>query len=318
MKLATHVRTLGSGQGRARSLTKAEAADAMAHMLDDDADPHAVGALLMLLRMKGEVAEEISGFVEAILGSFSQLPPVDLDWPSYSSGRTRGLPWFLLSARLVAEAGYRVCLHGWNGADMTVRDGLNSAGIKCARTFHDTDLALRSNGIVYLPLELLSPRLKQLLDLRSVLGLRSCLNTVARMLNPAQARASVQGVFHPSYRSLQSDAAALLGWTSLTVIKGGGGEFERHPGKALQAVGLREGQAWEERFNQQVDITARLAEGVQPQSSLATIWNGITRDPFAEATILGTASLALDTLGVSNSAAYAAELWAKRDRAFAV
>ena len=182
MRLATHVRTLGCGQGRARSLTKAEAADAMVHMLDDDADPHAVGALLMLLRMKGEVAEEISGFVEAIQGSFSQLPPVDLDWPSYSSGRTRGLPWFLLSARLVAEAGYRVCLHGWNGADMTVRDGLKSAGIKCARTFHDTDLALRSNGIVYLPLELLSPRLKQLLDLRSVLGLRSCLKRLRACL----------------------------------------------------------------------------------------------------------------------------------------
>ena len=134
MSLATHVRTLGRGPGRSRSLTREEAAEAMALMLSGAAEPEAVGALLMLLRMKGETAEEIAGFTEAAQGALPDLGAVDLDWPSYAAGRTRGLPWFLLSARLVAEAGHRVLLHGWNGPDGAVRDGLARAGVAVADT----------------------------------------------------------------------------------------------------------------------------------------------------------------------------------------
>ena len=102
MSLATHVRTLGRGPGRSRSLTREEAAEAMALMLDGAA-PEAVGALLMLLRMKGETADEIAGFAEAAQAALREVGPVDLDWPSYAAGRTRGAPWFLLSAQLVAS-----------------------------------------------------------------------------------------------------------------------------------------------------------------------------------------------------------------------
>ena len=108
MSLSKHVQTLGRGQGRSRSLTHDEAYDAMRLMLCDDTPPEAVGALLMLLRMKGETAEEISGFAAAAQTELPALPKVDLDWPSYAAGRTRGAPWFLLSAKLVAQAGHRV------------------------------------------------------------------------------------------------------------------------------------------------------------------------------------------------------------------
>jgi hypothetical protein len=65
MSLALHVQTLGRGPGRSRALTDDEAADAMRVMLQGDAAPEAVGALLMLLRMKGETADEIAGFSRA-------------------------------------------------------------------------------------------------------------------------------------------------------------------------------------------------------------------------------------------------------------
>ena len=83
--------------------------------------------MLMLLRMKGETADEIAGFVCAARASLPDWtgPRPALDWPSYAAGRTRGLPWFLLSARLVAQAGFPVLLHGWNSdqsAGAAVRD----------------------------------------------------------------------------------------------------------------------------------------------------------------------------------------------------
>lgn len=310
MSLADHVRTLGRGPGRARSLTREEARDAMDCMLSEDTAPEAVGALLMLLRMKGETAEEIAGFSEAVQATLPDIGGVDLDWPSYAAGRTRGEPWFLASAQLVAQSGHRVLLHGWNGTDPKVRTGLSEIGIGFAETIGDAQRLLNRHGIAYLPLEILSPRLMRLLRLREVLGLRSCINTVCRMLNPGRANASVQGVFHPSYRLLQADAAQILGWRNLSVIKGGGGEFERTPAKDAAVFGLRQGQAWTATLPGTSDETRRLDAPIDV--TLSDLWTGAQAADFETKTILGTASLALDTLGVTDSTVVTAELWADR------
>jgi anthranilate phosphoribosyltransferase len=208
---------------------------------------------------------------------------------------------------MVAEAGHRVLLHGWNGDDPKVRAGLSRAGIATASTTDATARLLERDGIAYLPLETFHPSLHRLLMLRHVLGLRSCINTVCRMLNPGGAAASVQGVFHPSYRLLQADAAAQLGWQSLTVIKGGGGEFERHPGKEIAAFGLREAEPWEARFPALVHAPRRLADpqGNNPEPA----WHAMAPDAFETAIVTGTAALAFDTIGVADSHARAETGW---------
>ncbi|PLS21009.1 glycosyl transferase family protein [Neptunicoccus cionae] len=309
MSLAEHVRTLGRGPGRSRSLTQDEARDAMCDMLDPDTAPEAIGALLMLLRMKGETAQEIAGLVSAAQGNLPALPQVDLDWPSYAAGRTRGAPWFLLSAKLVAQAGHKVLLHGWNGQDVKIRKGLQDAGIGTADTLDAAAQMLERDGIAYLPLEVAHPALFHLLNLRSVLGLRSCINTVCRMLNPGAAPASVQGVFHPSYRLLQADAAALLGWENLTVIKGGGGEFERHPAKDIAGFGLRAGVPWDGIYPAIRPETRRLNE---TQDTATKPWDPTAPTDFEADVITGTAAAALDSLGVKNSAEFARSLWDTR------
>ena len=69
--LSPFVQILGRGPGRARSLTMDEAQAAMTVVLSGQAAPEAVGAMLMLLRMKGETAHEIAGFVSAARTSLS-------------------------------------------------------------------------------------------------------------------------------------------------------------------------------------------------------------------------------------------------------
>ena len=184
------------------------------------------------------------------------------------------------------------------GSDAPVRAHLGAAGIHEAA------------NIDYLPLEAFHPALFDLLALRPVLGLRSCINTVCRMLNPARATSSVQGVFHPSYRLLQADAAGLLGWDNLTVIKGGGGEFERLPGKAVEAFGLRSSTPFDGQFPA-LTHPVRLAE-VAPDVTLDALWDGSARDAIAEEIVIGTAALALHTLGHSDADTMARDLWANR------
>lgn len=316
MTLAPYVQILGRGPGRSRSLTAQEAREAMRLILAGKAAPEAVGAMLMLLRMKGETAAELAGFVQAARQSidWNGITPA-LDWPSYAAGRTRGLPWFLLSAKLVAQAGYPVLLHGWNshqGQIADVRQGCRALNIAITPDPGKAKAALIADGIAYAPLETLSPALFDLLRLREVLGLRSCINTVLRLLNPCAAGVSVQGVFHPSYREVQADACDLLGQSNLSVIKGGGGEFERHPSKDVQAFGLRGGRLWQANFAATHQEVRRLTKGWEDACDLVAMWSGALDDDFARAIVLGTAALALHTLGEPAPDTLAETLWSAR------
>ncbi|MBT9385816.1 glycosyl transferase family protein [Pseudooceanicola sp. CBS1P-1] len=315
--LAPHVRTLARGPGRSRSLTRDEAREVMEVILSGRADPEAVGAILMLLRMKGEVPDEIAGFAEAARETLPQIAPPALDWPSYAAGRTRGLPFFLLAARLVAGAGHPVLIHGWNSAAhmaeaASVRDALPHAGITAATSVPHAGELLERQGIAYLPLEAFQPGLLELLRLREKFNLRSCVNTVLRVLNPAKAPASVQGVFHPPYRELQADAGKLLGQSALSVIKGGGGEFERNPMKSIALYGLRNGEWHEGTAPAILEETGKLNQGWTDAALLSQLWSGDWADPFAEAIVIGTAALALDTLGVAAPETTARHLWEAR------
>ena len=134
---APYVRTLGRGPGRSRALTREEARNALSSVLRGEAAPEQVGAFLMLLRYRGEAADEISGLRRGGAGRVRSagLAPwiarlVALDWPSYGAGRTRGEPWFLLAAlALAASDGVTVLMHGSNefSQGTAVEAGLETA-----------------------------------------------------------------------------------------------------------------------------------------------------------------------------------------------
>src|ERR1700709_520145 len=133
-QFAAFVATLGRGPGRSRALTREEANTAFGMVLRGEADPHQVGAFLMLLRFRGEDAEEITGMVQAVRAHAAlgwSDTGVDLDWPSYGAGRTRGAPWFLLSALALARSGITVLMHGSNdfSSGIPVEDGLAALGV---------------------------------------------------------------------------------------------------------------------------------------------------------------------------------------------
>ena len=226
---AAFVAILGRGPGRSRALTRDEARTAFGMVLRNEADPHQTGAFLMLLRYRGEDPDEIAGMVQAVrdhAGIGAALPAADLDWPSYGAGRTRGAPWFLLAARALARSGVRVLMHGSNdfSAGIAVPDALAALGLRPETGAAAAGAALRTSRFAYLPLDAMAPGLQRLLDMRRLFGLRSPVNTVARLLNPANAPSGVDGVFHPPYIDVHLGVAERMGRRRLLVLKGGGGE----------------------------------------------------------------------------------------------
>ena len=292
--LASLVAAAARGPGRGRTLSREEARAAMEVMLSG-AEPEATGALLMVLRYRGETADEIAGLTEGCRAPAWEGIGAGLDWPSYAAGRTRGAPLFLGAAILVARTGVPVLLHGFNShqkGEASVAEALPRLGIPVVRTPAAAHHALALHRIAYAPLADLHPGVLRLLQLRARLGLRSCDNTVARMLNPAAAPAAVQGVFHPPYRGLQTDAAALLGRRDLAVIKGGGGEFEANPSKAIEIWGLSDGAPWDEA-TEPTEAARRLHDPNAPMPHPADVLSGHGGHAFAEDTVRLTAALAL-------------------------
>ena len=300
MTLAPYVRIVAQGKGRARSMTMEEAQAAMTEILTGDPAPEAVGALLMVLRLRGETVDEIAGFVSSLRATLGHWQAVNaaLDWPSYASGRTRGAPWYLLAARLVAEAGHPVLLHGRNATESHLREHLAPMGAVIVETPEAARAALARTGLAYLPVEAMSPAAARILALRAHLGLRSCMNSCLRMANPSGAHASVQGVFHPGYRPLQADVAEKLGDPATMILKGGGGEFERTPFKSVALFGAREGRPFPPA-PPHIDEARRLGDLDLPDTAPIDLWEGRIDDPAARATVIGTAALALLTLGAA-------------------
>ncbi|MGB0852505.1 MAG: glycosyl transferase family protein [Pikeienuella sp.] len=321
--IAAQVRAMARGPSRGRNLDRDEARDAMTAILAGDAAPEAVGALFMLMRYRGEVAAEIAGFVDALRMRLSSWRDsgAAVDWPSYAAGRTRGLPLFLLAAKLVARSGRAVLLHGWNSHmthPVTTAKGAAALGIASVDTPKEARAALASDGIAYVSLTAMDDEILRLLRLRDVLGLRSPLNTALRALNPGGAETSVQGVFHPSYRALQTDAARLLDQPAMGVIKGGGGEFERHPGKGVELYGYNVVGPFDEVMAPLAEERRRMRadDGELTPAMLAALWSGAREDAFARDVVIATAGAALFIAGgcetLARAEAQAAALWSDR------
>lgn len=316
------MRIVGRGPNLSRAMTQEEAAEAFAMILDGRADPAQVGAFLAVLRVRGETAEEIAGFVTAARARLAPAPiAADLDWPSYAD-RHRQQPWFVLAALLLAANGVRVLMHGISGSSegfAPTRPVLAGFGIEPKGDLAGAQAALDRGNFAYLATEHLSPPLAGLFALRPVLGIRTAVNSLARALNPADAPAQMIGVFHPPYRVLHRRVAELAGQPAAAVFTGGGGEAQRNPLKPCKVALVRNGAGTDTEWPALLpDLDYRWREEDLDPLRVTALWRGELDLPAPIAAITGTAALALHILGRADTAAdaqtLAQDLWAERNR----
>ena len=321
---ARFVRTLGRGAKLSRPLDEDEASEAMGMILDGGIEPVQLGAVLALWRYRAETAAELAGFVAAARARIEKPPVgavVDLDWPSFAD-RHRQLPWFTLAALLLAANGVRVLMHGIRGhieGYMPTGAALGAFGIAPAASLDAACREVESCNFAYVLTEEYCPAVDRLFAMRPLLGVRTAVNTFARMLNPLDAAAQIQGVFHPNYRKPHRDAAGLLGQPDLAVFKGGGGEAQRNPEKPCATLTIIDGVAGRETWPPMLDRAnfAWRREPLEP-ARLAALWRGELEALAPEAAIIGTTALALKLLGRADdqdtALALARDMWAARDK----
>lgn len=328
-----YLRTFFRGPGRSRSLTREEAYDAFSMILRDEVEPIQLGAFLLMLRYRAETPEELAGMIEAVRKA-ARLDPDEgsdenahgqpmLDWPSYAAGRTRGLPWFVLSAHLLSQNGVPVLMHGYNSHlvnGVGTEAAIKALKLPIAMSAEEARSDIAAKGFAYLPLRHMHPKLQELIGLRSLLGLRSPVNTLLRLLNPLQARAAFLGVFHPAFLDVHRETGKLLALPRIGVIKGGGGEAERTPFKHVDLRMLDNGELCDVRWPAMLSKSEKELDDQSPVTlkHFLAVWRGDVEDQPAEARIKGSAAMGAFLAGkadyMDEAENLAQEWWDNRDR----
>lgn len=300
---AQFVRIVGKGKNGARSLTYDEAYQAFSMILKDEVLDVQLGAFLMLLRVKEESVDELTGFVQATKDQLNfQTLDVDLDWSSYA-GKRKHYPWFLLAALTLAKHGYKIVMHGASGHTMNrvyTEQVLEYLGFPICQNETDVKQQLAQHNFAYLPLSVISPVLEDLINLRNVMGLRSPIHTLARLINPFNAKATMQAIFHPAYRSSHQQAAFQLGYKNSAVIKGEGGEFERNPDAKTLICGIKNGELYEHELPKLTDNRSPIEEELD-LAVFKAVWEGTQSHEYGEIAVPETMGIALYTMGVVNN-----------------
>jgi anthranilate phosphoribosyltransferase len=237
--------------GRRRSLTVDEAEAAFDRFMDGSATEIQMAGLLMGLRAKGVSPSEVAGGVRALRTAMIPVPFDEPDRLVDTAGTGGGdLTTFNIStaaAFVVAGAGVPVAKHG--NRSFTSKSGsadvLEALGVRIELTPDQMSTILAEVGIVFMFAPLLHPAMRHVGPVRRGLGVRTMMNLLGPLTNPAGARRQVIGVSDDSLIPLISGALRELGHLRALVVHGEPGMDEVSPLGTTRVCELRGGAVHE-------------------------------------------------------------------------
>lgn len=235
MSYGRYIKEIGRGAESSRDLSRDDAHQLYAAMLDGGVADLELGAILLALRVKGESLDEMLGFLSAVDERVNRLDmpqgrvrPVVL--PSYNGARKEANLTPLL-ALLLQRFGVPVLVHGLLEGFGRVTSGLifRELGIMPTASSLQAQATLAENGLVFLPLTALCPGVHSLLSLRSRLGVRNSAHSLCKLLNPFDGDAVlVAPATHPDFIALMRGILVDRGQRGL-LLRGTEGEPFANP-----------------------------------------------------------------------------------------
>jgi anthranilate phosphoribosyltransferase len=198
-------------------------------IMEGQATPAQIGALLIALRMKGETPEELAGAARAMRARAVALecpePEAAVDTCGTGGDASGTINVSTGAALVVAGAGVRVAKHG-NRA-LTSRSGsadvLEALGVKVDAPVPVLEKCLREARIAFMFAPAFHAATRHVAGPRKELGTRTIFNLLGPMTNPAGVKNQVIGVFDGGWCEPVARALGLLGSRRLFVVHGDGG-----------------------------------------------------------------------------------------------
>ncbi len=184
-----------------RDLSREVTARAMTEVLNGDADPVALGALLMGLRVKGESDDEILGFADAMLAAAEPLTvpqgTVDIVGTGGSAHRRSfALNVSSMASFVAASAGVTICKHGNVAASSTSGsfDFLAAIGVDIDKTPAQVEQQLANHGLAFAWAKTFHPAMRHAGPVRTSLGISTVFNILGPLVHPGGVKRIVMGV----------------------------------------------------------------------------------------------------------------------------
>lgn len=206
MGIGHYLKDIGRGKHGARSLTREQSHDLMGQILDGSVSDLELGAFCIAMRVKGESADELVGFMDAIHERLSHCSPSSVPTvvlPSYNGSRKLPVLTPLLGL-LLAQQGFRVLLHGVSTDPKRVTSHdvvslLVDQGIEHIKVIDGLQSLQADAGVYCIDIQHLLPALSRLLDVRSILGLRNSAHSLVKLIQPVPNAFLVSSYTHPEY-----------------------------------------------------------------------------------------------------------------------
>jgi anthranilate phosphoribosyltransferase len=213
-----------------RSLTEAQAQEAMRALLAGESTPVLTAAFLTALRMKGETVDELTGFARAMRAAAVAVPIEDRYRPVLDTCGTggNGTSTFNIStvtAFVVAGAGVRVAKHGNRSISSRCgsADVLEALGVRTAVEPEIVARAIREAGIGFLFAPVFHGATRNVQPVRLELKMRTAFNYLGPLTNPARAEIQVAGTWSDEAAEKIAGAMARLGVLRAYVVHGSDG-----------------------------------------------------------------------------------------------
>ncbi len=202
-RLMTEV--VGSGHKSADDMTRAQAKEAFRRILDDEPDHTTLGAFWLANRWKRNTPEELGAFVDVMAedanAAAPDCDPVDCGANYDGKGRTAILG--VAAGLVAAEAGTPVVVHSGDRVPTQKQDAykhvLDELGVRTELEPVESAAMTDKVGFGFYYQPAVAPTVDALSERREMMGVRSFVNTIETLVNPAEASVHLGSFYHLPY-----------------------------------------------------------------------------------------------------------------------
>lgn len=207
------------------TLSEKETEEGMLQIMEGQATPAQIAAFLMGLRVKGETMEEIAGAVRAMRSKASRIrlgasKVVDTCGTGGDGAHTFNIS--TTTAFVVAGTGLTVAKHGNRSVSSKCgsADVLSALGVKIDLPAEKVAECIDEVGVGFLFAPLFHSAMKHCAGPRQEMGIRTLLNILGPLSNPAGASLQVVGVYEERLTELLARVLVHLGTQHCFVVHG--------------------------------------------------------------------------------------------------